>query len=148
MDRAIMEEFGDRPDEVKRLADLIRAGIEVRDKIETAPAEDKFYEGRLLTQLHYIRERNPKLRAKLLESRLPTGFSCDVCAISYPTLPAELHEAAFEAHHVVPIASGQRVTRLADMALLCACCHRLIHRAIATERRWLTVDEARKLLFK
>jgi 5-methylcytosine-specific restriction protein A len=57
-------------------------------------------------------------------------------------------EAAFEAHHLLPLAllAEGRKTKLEDVALLCANCHRLIHRAIATEGRWLTLDEARAVL--
>lgn len=148
MDRAIWAEFGDRRDEVMRLAALIREGIKVPDKGVVMPTEDEFYEGRVLTRLHYIRERNPRIRAKLLHSRSSGGLKCEMCAIGYPSMPANIHDAAFEAHHVVPLAeAGARITRLADMALLCACCHRLIHRVIATERRWVTVDEARRMIF-
>ncbi|TIW01856.1 MAG: hypothetical protein E5V77_07525 [Mesorhizobium sp.] len=101
-----------------------------------------------MTRLHYTRERNPRIRAKLLQARSSAGLNCEICAISYPSVLANIHDAAFEAHHVVPLAeAGVRVTRLADMALLCACCHRLIHRIIATERRWVTVDEARRIIF-
>jgi 5-methylcytosine-specific restriction protein A len=28
------------------------------------------------------------------------------------------------------------------MALLCANCHRMVHRAIAQEKRWLSIEEA------
>ncbi|RVC76860.1 HNH endonuclease, partial [Mesorhizobium sp. M2A.F.Ca.ET.046.02.1.1] len=129
MDRAIWAEFGDRREEVVRLAALIRAGIKVPAKDVVVPAEDEFYEGRVLTRLHYTRERNPRIRAKLLQARSSAGLNCEICAISYPSVLANIHDAAFEAHHVVPLAeAGVRVTRLADMALLCACCHRLIHR--------------------
>ncbi|MNW10501.1 HNH endonuclease [compost metagenome] len=58
-----------------------------------------------------------------------------------------LQEAMFEAHHLVPLAeTGERKTRLADLALLCACCHRLIHRAMVAKADWIGLVEARALL--
>jgi hypothetical protein len=38
------------------------------------------------------------------------------------------------------------LTRIGDVALLCADCQGLFHRAIATKKSWIDVDEGRKLL--
>ncbi|MBB4570332.1 putative HNH restriction endonuclease [Rhizobium leucaenae] len=47
---------------------------------------------------------------------------------------------------MVPLAeAGERKTRLADLALLCAC-HRLIHRVMVSKTRWVGLAEARALL--
>lgn len=147
MDRAIMSEFAGQPEEVARLAALIRAGIEAGPPEDSPGLEDEFYEGSLLTRQHYSRERSQKIRTRLLNLRSISGLSCDICGVQYSGLPTKIRESAFEAHHVVPISAGERVTRLRDMALLCACCHRLTHRLIATERRWFDIDEARNILF-
>jgi hypothetical protein len=49
--------------------------------------------------------------------------------------------ASVAAHHTVPISeAGKRVTRIRDLALLCANCHGLIHRAIARKKRWLSIE--------
>ena len=57
-------------------------------------------------------------------------------------------EAALEAHHLVPLTEAvkERKTKAKDLALLCASCHRLLHRAIALEKRWLSVAEANAIL--
>jgi 5-methylcytosine-specific restriction protein A len=48
-----------------------------------------------------------------------------------------------EAHHTLPLAVGAvRVTRAEDLALLCANCHRMIHRA----RPILSVRQLRERL--
>jgi 5-methylcytosine-specific restriction protein A len=149
-DRMIWQEFGARPAEVGRLAALIRQSLKSELSRETEPEldDEEFYEGRQLTRLHYIRERNAKVRAKLLSARRDAGgLACDICGCSYAHLPADLKDAAFEGHHVIPIAqAGERATRIADMALLCASCHRLLHRAIARGKAWLSVADARSLL--
>ena len=49
-----------------------------------------------------------------------------------------------ECHHVVPLADlgRQKRTRLEDLAIVCANCHRMIHHA----RPWLTVAEVSVLV--
>jgi 5-methylcytosine-specific restriction protein A len=38
--------------------------------------------------------------------------------------------AVIEAHHILPLAqAGATTTRLADLALVCSNCHRMLHRA-------------------
>ncbi|MFJ5488260.1 HNH endonuclease [Hansschlegelia beijingensis] len=151
MDREIWDELGGNPEEVTRLATLIRAGI-VAERQNSSPAVDEsgdieFYEGRLLTQRHLRRERSPGLRRALLKKRQGADLHCDICGSSHGALPAELREAAFEAHHIVPIAkAGEGFTKVSDLALLCATCHRLLHRLIALKRVWVGVDEARSLI--
>lgn len=147
MDRMIWSDYGHRPEEVRRLSEAICEGIALADQMPATETDEEFEEGRLLTQLHLRRERNPKLRAALLKSRWPLGLRCEMCDRHQPSLRAELQEAIFEAHHLVPVAQvGERVTRLSDVALLCACCHRLLHKLIATERRWVGITAARKML--
>lgn len=151
MDREIWDELGANPAEVTRLATLIRAGIVAN--LEAAPqqvdeAEDvEFYEGRLLTQSHIRRERSAGLRKALLKKRQGDTLHCDVCGEAHAGLPPELRTAAFEAHHIVPIATaGEGPTKVSDVALLCATCHRLLHRLIALKREWVGLAEARAVI--
>lgn len=145
MDREIWQEFGDKPQEVTRLAMLIRAGIAASIIDPIIEPEVEFYEGKLLTRLHYSRERNPKVREALITSRSADGLRCDICAVDHANVPLELREAAFEAHHTTPLhAVGEGKTKLKDVALLCATCHRLIHRAIAKQRKWVSVTDAKQ----
>jgi 5-methylcytosine-specific restriction protein A len=151
MDRRIWAEFGSRPDEIKRLAELLRAGItavEATQELIDADNEPEFYEGRLLTQLHRRRERNPNLRKRLLASRRRSGkLACDLCRCPSSTRDPVFEDAAFEVHHTIAISLGvERITRLSDVALLCANCHRLVHRVISIKRCWLSIDECRRIL--
>ena len=147
MDRTVWAEFGGRPGQTKEIADLIRAGIGIADAAEAEMSdEETFSEGRIVTEAHKRRERNRKLRKQLIRQRRQAGrLRCDVCECQPD--PSPFGEAIFEAHHMVPLsAAGDRQTRLADMALVCANCHRKLHSAIAGERRWLEIDEAKQLL--
>ncbi|WP_397517276.1 HNH endonuclease [Rhizobium ruizarguesonis] len=72
---------------------------------------------------------------------------CQVCDFSPPLLDRALRESFFEAHHVVPLADavGDVSTRIGDMILLCAGCHRFVHKLIASHKRWVSISEARSM---
>lgn len=143
-DREVWNELGHDRKRAKRLATLIRAGIEVVEgTAEGSTSDDVFAEGKVVTEAHVRRERDPKLRKRLLQQRKKSGaLKCDVCGRSSSDHPPILGEAVFEAHHVLPLAAGQeRKTQLKDMSLLCANCHRMAHRAIAQAKRWLSIEE-------
>lgn len=147
MDRAVWNEFKDYPKGAKRLANLIKAGIDVAANEEVASdTELEFVEGRTVTEAHKRRERNPNLRKKLIINRRNKGaLKCEICDCAEP--PAPFGESLFEAHHTIPLATGsERRTKLIDMALLCANCHRMLHRAISLEKRWIKIQEARDIL--
>ncbi|MBP2462839.1 MULTISPECIES: HNH endonuclease [unclassified Rhizobium] len=109
--------------------------------------EQELPEGRLLTALHIRRERNLNVRKTLLDDRRAAGFRCEICALSRQNLEMSMQEAMFEAHHLVPLAeAGERKTKLADLALLCGCCHRLIHRGMVAKADWIGLVEARAMI--
>ena len=147
--RAVWKELGQDPEKVKDLASLIRTGIQFSHSIrEDEPEYEVFAEGRVITETHLRRERNPKLRAKLLEKCRGAGkLHCEICRREPVGSDSEISEAIFEAHHLVPLAAGgARVTKVSDLTLLCASCHRQAHKAIAKHKRWLTIPELSQLL--
>ncbi|KAB0537034.1 5-methylcytosine-specific restriction protein A [Pseudochrobactrum saccharolyticum] len=147
MDRQIWAEFGQRPEEVRLIADAIKSGIIINGSEQLPEIEQELPEGRLLTALHIRRERNPKIRKMLLEDRRRSGLRCEICDLARPDLDEPLQESIFEAHHLIPLSEvGERKTKLSDLALLCACCHRLIHRAMASKTRWIGLVEARAII--
>ena len=100
--------------------------------------------GRALVE-HLRRERSRQLaEAKRRAYRSEHGqLNCEACRLSESDLPATIGEGCFEVHHLAPLA-GRRTsspTRIADLALLCANCHRLIHRS----HPMLTVSGLREL---
>jgi 5-methylcytosine-specific restriction protein A len=130
------------------LANAIRStiGEQVVFNAVYSDDEETFVEGRWLTVRH--RHRDSRLRKKLLEAHRSKVLKCEVCDFSPPAFDRKTQESFFEAHHEVPIAAaeGLRSTRVSDMALLCASCHRFIHRMIAQRRTWTTIAEARACL--
>ena len=150
MDREIWAELGSDRERTKKVAELIRRDLAFAKSLGSEPTEDddEFFEGRIVTQIHKRRERNPNLRKRLLATRRGIGqLTCDMCGNYSKSRITTFEDAAFEAHHLVPVAMvAERKTRLVDLALLCAGCHRLVHRAIAVEKRWLSIGEARGVL--
>jgi 5-methylcytosine-specific restriction protein A len=154
-DQAVWDRYHDKPAEVHRLAQSIRAGaLEVAKESDTEAGGDddtEFAEGRLLTRLHRRRERQRGLRKKVLKRARASdsGLRCEACE-SGPAISVagtQVEEAMFEAHHLVPLSElGASKTRVSDMALLCANCHRLIHRLCRDEARWLTPGNLRARL--
>jgi 5-methylcytosine-specific restriction enzyme A len=157
IDEEVFTELASHPEKVSSLAETIRKAIDL-DETErnssqaTASIEElewEFAEGRLLTSIHVRRERSPKVRQALIAHRKESGLlACDLCHWSCGSASSAFKDAAFEAHHLVPLALliEGRKTKLGDVALLCANCHRLIHRAISLQKRWLTLEDARQVL--
>jgi len=152
IDKSVWTDLGGGPQRVHDLATRIRAeGIagEVPSvEVEALDDDEEFVEGRVLTVLHKVRERHPKLRRELLKHRhVNGGLSCDACGDKPKARDKALGEAGFEGHHVVPLAAAtERVTKVKDMALLCATCHRIIHRAMHIKRAWVTVADLKAML--
>lgn len=145
-DREVWDEFGSNPERVKTYAQLITTGVEILSEVKEEPGGyEVFAEGRVITETHLRRERDPKLRARLIETRRSnSALCCEICGRENPVNAPDLADAIFEAHHIQPLAAGpERQTKLADMALLCACCHKLIHKAIAVKGKWLTIEQAK-----
>jgi 5-methylcytosine-specific restriction protein A len=150
IDRRVLNEFVDRPKDLSAIAASIRSGIELAQGLAIGRAdlelEVVFTEGRLLTAIHLWRERDPRLREALLKNRY--FCACDLCASSFEEIDPIHRMAAFEVHHLLPLSSSNlsRKTTYKDVALLCAVCHRLIHSAIAGNRRWLAISDAQSIL--
>ena len=153
VDREVWAEFGDNPSAVKQLATdiLSLAGpgsAGAADGHADSDVDDMFPEGAVLTAYHRRRERSPKLRRSLLNERAKKGeISCDGCGWTASHIDERLALAAFEAHHLLPLSiAGKSTTKLKDMALLCATCHRLVHRWIAVTGEWLPASNIKPMV--
>lgn len=147
-DRKVWQDFGDDPGRVALVAEVIREGLlDLRVISLEVDREEEFAEGRLVTARHLHRERSPQLRHQLLELRKQVAsLRCELCECSAHPNFSEFSDAMFEAHHQMPLELGMRKTRVADLALLCANCHRIVHRVMRTYRKWLSVDDVKLIL--
>ena len=89
-------------------------------------------EGRLKLVEHFQRERNREIiKAKKQQVLRATGcLTCEVCGFDFARVYGHLGRGFCEVHHKVPLAEvGTEVTtKLEDLAILCANCHRMVHR--------------------
>lgn len=145
-DREVWADLGEQPDLVKTIAAVIRASKGT--VVPEVDADEEFREGRIVTATHMTRERSASLRRKVLSKLSGKKPACEACNDGPKIDKAELWDASFEVHHKLPLAAteGDRSTRLQDVALLCASCHRAIHRLMSRERRWVSVEELSKLI--
>lgn len=84
-------------------------------------------EGTARLVLHLRRERDQGLvRAKRKHAG---SSSCEVCCFSFERTYGNSANGYCEVHHLVPLSESKAgtKTRLKDLALLCANCHRVVH---------------------
>ncbi|WP_232666265.1 HNH endonuclease [Pseudonocardia sp. TRM90224] len=130
-------------------AAAIRAEVLTRPATLTAPDPDldgaSAHEGGLLERRHFARERDRKLRDLKIASVRNTGqpIRCEVCTFDFARTYGDRGRDYVECHHRLPLhASGPVTTKLADLALLCSNCHRMIHR----RKPWLTIEQLTELV--
>ena len=102
-------------------------------------------EGRLLTRIHAYRERDRKFASmakKYYRDKSGGHLTCEACGLDPIDLYGPNGERCIEAHHKIPIEQLQpdSVTRVEDMAMVCASCHRIVH----GQRPCLNIDEVCK----
>ena len=144
--------FANDPETLRMTAAAIREAIEAGLRPGPSEAEDELeveaVEGRILTRLHRERERNRQIveRKKRAVLRERGRLECEACGFDFAEAYGSRGEGFIECHHVRPVSELRRHTRtrLSDLALLCANCHRMIH----WRRPWLSVGQLRELLRK
>lgn len=146
---SIWEEYANDLPRLAQVAAAIRSTVQTPEIDEVLAEEDEDIveasEGRILTRLHRTRERNKKLvnarKDKALQ--LQGHLKCEACNFDFVEKYGARGVGFIEAHHTKPVytlADGAK-TKLDDLALICANCHRMIH----ARRPWLTMDELRAL---
>lgn len=108
--------------------------------------EATFPEGAEVFRLHKSKERNRELvlAAKRHRMRTDTRLRCDVCEFSFADTYGEAGIGFIEAHHMFPVSELKQETeaKLEDLAMVCANCHRMLHRV----RPWKTIEQLKALL--
>lgn len=146
LDSAVWDEYGARPEVVRQLATSIREGsrIAIEAEDDELDIDQTHREGRISYRLHRRRERDPRVRArKRAAVRKKHGhLLCEACNVRledrYGTDAADVYEC----HHLMPLhVSGETITTVMDLALLCPTCHRVAHRIIP----WPTLAQLQRL---
>lgn len=85
---------------------------------------------RTILKLHKIRERDPGIVASVKSlAKKENRFFCEVCSFNFENVYPSIGNGFIECHHKQPISiGGIRQTTVNDLALVCANCHRMLHR--------------------
>lgn len=112
------------------------------------PTEEEIIEGRRLLKLHKIRERKPQIVTRKKQIILgATGLLlCEACGFDFAAVYGKLGEGFAECHHRLPLADydGEAPTLLDDLAIVCANCHRMLHRS----RPMMKVEDLQSLILQ
>lgn len=110
----------------------VGSGVENDVDEEAAQAEESFREGHLLARLHIARERNRAVVAAKIDHawRGMGRITCEACDFDFLVFYGELGRGFAECHHLIPLADAslERSTRIDDLSIVCANCHRMLHR--------------------
>ncbi|WCR05219.1 HNH endonuclease [Paracoccus saliphilus] len=146
LEAEVWKEFENRQHDLRRIvANIVRAAAS--EEIPS-PGEDDFEapEGRLLVRIHRSRERNRRLIERKKASALNKDgcLVCEVCGFNFEAVYGERGRGFIECHHTLPVSLLEcgATTKLRDLALVCANCHRMIH----ASRPWWTLEQARAAL--
>jgi 5-methylcytosine-specific restriction protein A len=108
--------------------------------------EEAFPEGKVLYRLHRVRDRDPELvrRAKERAMDEQGKLACVACTFDFAATYGAVGRGFIECHHLLPLAelARERLSRLADLALVCSNCHRMVHR----KRPWLSLGHLSALV--
>lgn len=137
------------PETVSLLRDIWYGECDVSSEPEKDEfSQDLFREGKLRLQAHYRRERSTKL-VSLAKQQFKTKHGrlfCEVCRFDFSLFYGDIGADFIEAHHREPLSEldihDTRETTIADLAMVCANCHRMLHR----RKPWLSIEELKTIL--
>ncbi len=144
-------EYAHDPERLGRVCAAIRAAITDPSIGRSIAGDDEIdvqeaAEGKVLTRLHRIRERSSKLAREAKKAALQRAgkLACEACGTVFAERYGPKADGIIDVHHKKPLhtlRAGDR-TRLEDLALLCANCHRVVH----SSRTWLSVEDVASML--
>lgn len=155
LDKEIFSEFKDNRETLKKLATSIRESAtnhEIKKAILSIDDNEiddgtSRYEGKILHKYHLYRERNPTLTRKKKEQALAQygKLECEQCGFDYAKVYGDVGYGFMECHHKLPLylLTEEKKTKLEDLMLVCANCHRMLHRG------WIRLEknkESNKIL--
>ena len=150
-DSAVWERYASNLDELREVSEAIRAcvasDLALPPMESFFPDEQEAEEGKLLTRLHAVRERDASIvrRKKQQALRNQQRVACEGCSFDFEQFYGERGSGFIECHHTKPLSelSPQGgTTKLSDLSLLCSNRHRMVHK----NRPWLSIGELQSLV--
>lgn len=150
LEEMIWNDFANDKPGLQKIATAIKSAIaDVPPPSDVKEAEidedEEFVEGRLLSQLHKRRERNPlvakKKKNKVFKDK--GNLACEVCGFDFQKQYGDLGRGFAECHHKSPLSdlTQATTTKLSDLAIVCANCHRMLHRI----RPWKNIEQLQNI---
>jgi predicted HNH restriction endonuclease len=151
VEAAVWSEFAADATRCQAVAEIIRrvvadaAGQTIASEL-AEPGISEAEEGRVITVIHRRHERNSGLvEAKKQRALAKLGrLACEACGFDFGDRYGDRGEGFIECHHAKPVHTlepGEK-TKIADLRLLCANCHRMVH----AKRPWLTMEQLAALV--
>jgi predicted HNH restriction endonuclease len=133
-------------DDLYYLVEAKSASDNLDDSVKFEATE--FPEGRVFERWHRAHERNSKVVLLARQNRLNRDgrLDCDCCGFNFSQTYGAVGEGFIEAHHTLPVSEmeDEHITKVDDLALVCANCHRMLQR----RRPWLNPADLRTLLIR
>lgn len=108
----------------------------------------EFPEGKIVERTHKARERNNQVIsiAKEKFKKQHGRLFCQVCGFDFEKAYGSIGKDFIEGHHTIAVSemTTDHKTKEEDIAMLCANCHRMVHK----QRPWLTMKDLNKLIKK
>ena len=144
LDKEVFAEFKSKRELLGKLANAIKMSAtnpEIRNEILNLPEniddDAKVKEGGLLYRYHLARERNTTIVKKKKEKvlKLHGKLECELCSFDFVNVYGEIGYGFIECHHRKPLYTliEETDTTLDDLMLVCANCHRMLHRGWGKE---------------
>ena len=137
LEETIWNEFSSDKERLRKISSAIKSTLTLnRSSLENSTIEvdeeEESIEGRILTKLHKIRERDPGLvkRKKTAVLAKTGSLKCEVCGFDFFEFYGDIGYGFAECHHKKPIAelATPKQAKCSDLAIVCANCHRILHR--------------------
>ena len=120
--------------DVLRVAEIRKTAQDL-DTIIRLDEDGTFPEGRRIERLHKRRERSSRVVREAKEKHAGAnngGLPCEVCGFDFQEMYGDRGKHFIEAHHKVPLSELKEdqiaETLVDDLALVCANCHRMLHK--------------------
>ena len=112
--------------------DLFLEALEINEAVESEAGADEepqrgYAEGRRRLREQQSFSRNPKL---VRDAKEHYEYTCQGCGFHFGEFYGKIGEGYIECHHLTPLSKqkGEFTSNLHDVSVLCANCHRVIHR--------------------
>lgn len=144
LEQQIWDEYSSNREALERASASIAQAVdflEGEEETKSGDDTDSVVEGGILEVVHKRRERSRTLvdRKKSAVLRDTGCLQCEACGFDFQLVYGDLGQGFAECHHRSPLSevAQSRVTRLNDLAIVCANCHRMLHR----KTPWMTVED-------